>query len=114
MPREQPARPLWLDEEKLVKLVRRARERWPDFEVLRIEQHKSKQVLIVQVQGYKLKLIVYRDGRVRCYGKLEGATLALKRMTMKVLGIEPQQQSEEQEQTTTSPLTRVAPHKQRK
>ncbi len=95
----------WLDEEKLVKLVRRARERWPDFEVLRIEQRRSKQVLIVQVQGYRLKLIVYRDGRVRCYGPLEGATLALKRMTMRVLGVD-----REEEPEGEGPIGRASPH----
>jgi len=78
----------WLDEEKLVKLVRRARERWEDFEVLRIEQHRSKQVLYVRVQGYRLRAIVYRKGVVRVYGPLEGASIALKRMIERVLGLE--------------------------
>ncbi|WP_167827927.1 hypothetical protein [Pyrolobus fumarii] len=103
------SKPLWLDEEKLVKLVRRARERWPDFEVLRIEQRMSKQVLIVQVQGYRLKLIIYRDGRVRCYGPLEGATLALKRMAMRVIGVD--EQVESGEESSGSPVGRAAPHK---
>ncbi len=101
--------PRWLDEEKLVKLVRRARERWPDFEVLRIEQRRGKQVLIVQVQGYRLKLIVYRDGRVRCYGPLEGATLALKRMTRRVLGVD-----EEEQGDNNLPVGRAAPHGRRR
>ncbi len=93
----------WLDEEKLVKLVRRARERWPDFEVLEVRQGRGKQTLIVQVQGYRLKLIVYRDGRVRCYGRLKGATLALKRMTQRVLGVEPEEGGDE-------PVGRASPH----
>ncbi len=81
------SRPVWLDEEKLAKLVRRARERWPDFNLVEVRQKLSKQFLIVEVQGRRFKLIVYRDGRVRCYGPLDGVTIALKRMTLSVLGL---------------------------
>jgi hypothetical protein len=67
-------------------------------------------VLVVQLQGYRLKLLVYRDGRVRCYGPLEGATLALKRMTMRVLGVD----ESGEEGGTEGPVGRAAPHRQRR
>ena len=76
------------DEEKLVKLVKRARERWPDFTVMRIVQKKSKTILYFRVEGKTVKLIVYRDGRVRSYSALEGVAIALKKMAMRVLGID--------------------------
>ncbi len=75
--------------------------------MIEVRQGRSKQTLIVQVQGYRLKLIVYRDGRVRCYGRLKGATLALKRMTQRVLGVETGGEGEE---SGEEPVGRAAPH----
>lgn len=78
----------WFNEDSLVKFVRRVRERWPDFEVETIIQKKSKQILFVRVQGHRIKLIVYRDGRIRAYGTLQATAFALKRIAARVLGIE--------------------------
>ncbi len=101
-----PGRPVWLDEEKLARLVRRARERWPDFNLLEVRQKLSKQVLIAEVQGRRFKLIVYRDGRVRCYGPLDSVSIALKRMTLSVLGLGSEGEGEGKERW---PLRRASP-----
>ncbi len=79
-----------LDEERVVRLVRRAKERWPDFEVRRIEQRKSKQVFYGVAQGYPFKLVIHRDGRVYVFSPATSVSLALKRMARRVLGIEQQ------------------------
>jgi hypothetical protein len=83
------------DERLLVSFVRRCRERWPDFEVLRIEQRRSKQVLYVSVQGSTVKLIVYRDGRLRAYGGVGGLSLAVKRVAERVLGLDQRDRRQE-------------------
>ncbi len=86
-----------LDRDKLLKLVRRARERWPDFEVLRVIQKRSKQILYVRAQDYVFKIIVHGDGRVRVFGPVAGAEMALKRMVYRVLGLEPPRRRGEEE-----------------
>lgn len=78
----------WFNEDSLVRFVRRVRERWPDFEVETIIQKRSKQILFVRLQGHRLKLIVYRDGRIRAYGPLQATAFALKRIAARVLGVE--------------------------
>lgn len=78
----------WFNESSLAKFVMRVRERWPNFEVERVIQKRNKQILFVRVQGHRLKLIVYRDGRVRAYGPLQATAFALKRIAARVLGIE--------------------------
>jgi len=78
----------WFNEDSLAKFVKRVRERWPDFEVETVIQKRSKQILFVKVQGHRLKLIVYRDGRVRAYGPLQATAFALKKIAARVLGIE--------------------------
>jgi hypothetical protein len=78
---------LWFDEEKLAKFARRIRERWPGSEILRVEQKRAKQVIYVHAAGGSIKLIVYRDGRVRAYGRPEGLALALKNIAKRVLGV---------------------------
>ncbi len=77
-----------LDADKLVKFVRRARERWEDFEVLKIVQKRSKQIIYARVAGSIVKLIIYLDGRIRSYGKPEGLALAVKNVLARVLGVE--------------------------
>ncbi|WP_048061472.1 hypothetical protein [Hyperthermus butylicus] len=78
----------WLNDELLVKFVTRARNRWSDFEVLRIVQKRRKQLLYVRVQGMNVKLIIYPDGTVRSFGRSEGLALAVKRVLERVLGVE--------------------------
>ena len=78
----------WFDEYLLENFVRRGRERWKDFEVIRVEQHRSKQVIYVRMQGATVKLIVYRDGRIRAYGGAGRVSLALKRVAERVLGVD--------------------------
>jgi len=78
----------WFDKNSLVRFVKRVRERWPDFEVERVVQKRSKQILFVRLQGHRLKLIVYRDGRIRAYGPLQATAFALKRIAARVLGVE--------------------------
>ena len=77
-----------LDEEKLVKFVKRARERWSDFEVLKIIQKRSRQILYVSVSGNIVKLIIYPDGTLRSFGRAEGLAIAIKNILARVLGIE--------------------------
>lgn len=72
----------------MVKFVKRVRERWPDFEVEMVVQKRSKQILFVRLQGHRLKLIVYRNGRIRAYGPLQATAFALKRIAARVLGVE--------------------------
>ncbi len=76
------------DEELLVKFVRRARERWLDFEVERVVQRRSKQEVYVRVQGVNVKLIVYSDGRVRAYGGRGRLDYAVRRLAERVLGVD--------------------------
>ena len=78
----------WFDKNSLVRFVKRVRERWPDFEVERVVQKRSKQILFVRLQGHRLKLIVYRNGRIRAYGPLQATAFALKRIAARVLGVE--------------------------
>jgi len=78
----------WFNEDSLVRFVRRVRERWPNFEVETIIQKRGKQILFVRLQGHRLKLIVYRDGRIRAYGPLQATAFALKRIAARVLGVE--------------------------
>lgn len=78
----------WFDKDSLVKFVKRVRERWPDFEVEMVVQKRSKQILFVRLQGHRLKLIVYRNGRIRAYGPLQATAFALKRIAARVLGVE--------------------------
>ncbi len=80
--------PVFFDEALLERFVRRARERWPDFEIRRIEQRKSKQVFYGVAQNYPFKLIVYRDGRVYASSPAVSVSIALKRIARRVLGIE--------------------------
>jgi hypothetical protein len=80
-----PAR--WLTTETLVKLVRRLRERWPEAEVERIVQKRSKQILYIRIGGRMVKLIVYRDGGVRAFGEPKGVALALRNIAERVLGV---------------------------
>ncbi len=82
-------RKYFLDYNKLVNLVKRARERWPDFEIQKVIFKRSKQILYVRAQGYRFKVIVYYKGKVRVYGPLAGCEMALKRMVYRVLGLEP-------------------------
>jgi hypothetical protein len=77
-----------LDEEKLVKFVRRARERWEDFEVLKIIQKRSKQILYVSIRGSIVKLIIYPNGTLRSFGRPEGLAIAVKNILARVLGVE--------------------------
>ncbi len=77
----------WFSEKTLIKFVRRLRERWPEAEIPRIEQHKAKQVLYVKLRDGFVKIIVYRDGRVRAYGSPRGIALAIKNIVLRVLGI---------------------------
>lgn len=77
-----------MDERRLIDFVRRCRERWKDFEVIRVEERRSKQVLYVTVQGSTIKLIVYRDGRLRAYGGAGRVSLAVKRIAERVLGLD--------------------------
>ncbi len=79
---------IWFNEELLVKFVRRCRERWEDFEVLKVVFKRSKQVLYLRVQGYNVKLIVHYDGRVQAFGRARGLAYAVKRVAMRVLGLE--------------------------
>ena len=79
------------DEAKLVNFVRRCRERWEDFEVLKVVIKRSKQVLYLRVQGYNVKLIVHYDGRVQAFGRARGLAYAVKRVAMRVLGLEEQE-----------------------
>jgi len=82
-------RRVWFDERLLINFVRRCRERWKDFELLRFEERRSKQVLYVRLQGLTIKLIVYRDGRIRAYGEgAGGLVFALKRVAERVLGVD--------------------------
>ena len=82
--------------ESLMKFVYRARERWRDFEVVRIEQHYSRQVLYIRVNEARVKLIVYSDGRIRAYSsKLPGLAYAVKRLAERVLGIDREYRSAE-------------------
>jgi len=79
----------WFDEKRLASFVKRCRERWTDFELLRFEQRRGKQVLYVKLQGHTIKLIVYRDGRIRAYGvRAGGLTLALKNVAKRVLRLD--------------------------
>ncbi|HIQ24327.1 MAG TPA: hypothetical protein EYH50_04685 [Pyrodictium delaneyi] len=77
----------WLTTETLVKLVKRLRERWPGAEVEKIVQKRSKQILYIRIEGRMVKLIVYRDGRVRAFGEPEGVALALRNIAERVLGV---------------------------
>ncbi len=77
----------WFSEDSLIKFVKRLRERWPEAEISRIEQHKAKQVLYIRLRDGYVKLIVYRDGRVRAYGSPEGTALAIKNIVSRVLGV---------------------------
>ncbi|HID41168.1 MAG TPA: hypothetical protein EYP33_03320 [Pyrodictium sp.] len=79
--------PKWLTIETLIKLVKRMRERWPDAEVERIVQKRSKQILYIRIGGKMVKLIVYRDGRVRAFGEPKGVALALRNIAERVLGV---------------------------
>jgi hypothetical protein len=81
-------RVFWFDEYLLENFVRRIRERWKDSEIIRVEQHRSKQVIYVRMQGVTVKLIVYRDGRIRAYGGAGRVSLALKRVAERVLGVD--------------------------
>ncbi len=78
----------WLDEEALVKFVRRAKERWPDFEVVKIVQKRSKQIIYASFNGNNFKIIVGRDGKIRVYGGVGGSSLAVKKLLFRVLGVE--------------------------
>ncbi len=78
----------WLNEETLVKFVRRARERWPDFEVVKIVQKKSKQIIYASFNGNYIKIIVDRGGKIRVYGGVGGTSLAVKNILSRVLGFE--------------------------
>ncbi|BEP17080.1 hypothetical protein PYJP_04320 [Pyrofollis japonicus] len=75
----------WFTEDTLVKFVKRLRERWPELEITRLEQRVNKQVLYIRLRGGFVKLIVYRDGRIRAYGKPDGLTLAIKNIAARVL-----------------------------
>ena len=79
---------LLVDEELLARLVRRARERWPDFEIRRIEQRKSKQVFYGYAQGYFFKLVVHSDGRIYVFSPATSVSLGLKRIARRVLRVE--------------------------
>ncbi len=82
---------IYFDEQKLVNLVRRCRERWPDFEVLRVVMKRSKQIILVRLQGYNVKLVVHYDGRVQAFSRARGLAYAVKRVAMRVLGVEQQE-----------------------
>ncbi|MET1101474.1 MAG: hypothetical protein ABWW69_03210 [Pyrodictiaceae archaeon] len=77
-----------LREDSLIKLVRRARERWEDFQILRVVQKRNKQIIYARAQGYPLKALIYSDGRVRVFSPLGSTSIAFKRMIKWVLGIE--------------------------
>jgi hypothetical protein len=77
-----------LTAESLVKFVKRARERWEDFEVIKVIQKRSKQIVYVKVKGSIVKLVIYPEGQVRSFGKHEGLALAVKNILVRVLGIE--------------------------
>jgi len=77
-----------LTAETLVKFVRRARERWSDFEVVKVVLKRSKQILYVRVEGSIVKLLIYPDGRIRSFGRRNGLALAVKNVLMRVLGVE--------------------------
>ncbi len=76
------------DERKLVNFVRRCRERWEDFEVEKVVIKRSKQVIVARVQGYRVKLVVHLDGRVQAFSRARGLAYAVKRVAMRVLGLE--------------------------
>jgi len=74
--------------ETLAELLKRARRLWKDAEVVRVENHRSKQVVVMYVNGVKVKLIVYRDGRIRSYSSTSpGVALAVKKMAERVLKV---------------------------
>jgi hypothetical protein len=72
----------------LVKFVRRARERWSDFEVVKVVQKRSKLILYAKVEGSTVKLLIYPDGRIRSFGRHNGLALAVKNVLARVLGVE--------------------------
>jgi hypothetical protein len=76
------------DERTLVNFVRRCRERWNDFEVTRVVIKRTKQILFVRVQGYMVKLIVHNDGRVQAFSRAQGLAYAVKKIALRVLGLE--------------------------
>ena len=86
---------IYFDEYKLVNFVRRCRERWPDFEVLKIVNKRSKQIIFIRLQGYNVKLIVHFDGRVQAFSRARGLAYAVKRVAARVLGVEEAGSSEE-------------------
>ncbi len=79
---------VYFDERRLLSFVRRCRERWRDFEVEKVVTKRRKQILYVRVQGFKVKLIVYGDGRLRAYGRAEGLAYAVKKIAERVLGLD--------------------------
>ncbi len=77
----------WFNEESLIRFVRRLRERWPNAEITRVEQHKTKQVLYIRLENGYVKVIVHYNGGVRAYGSPRGVALAVKNIASRVLGI---------------------------
>lgn len=69
----------------LEKLYLEAKRRWVDVEIDIFKIHKSKVDVYMRIRGERVKLIVYRDGRVWVASRLQGLNLALKRMVQRIL-----------------------------
>ncbi len=62
-----------------------ARRRWIDIEIDKVKVRKSKIEVYMKIRGEKVKIIVYKDGRVWVVSRLKGLNISLKKIVTHIL-----------------------------
>ncbi len=62
-----------------------ARRRWIDVEIDKIKVRRSKVEVYMRIREEKVKIIIYRDGRIWVASRLKGLNIALKNIVTRIL-----------------------------
>ncbi len=62
-----------------------ARRRWIDIEIDKIKVRRSKIEVYMVIRSTKVKIIIYKDGRVWVVSKLKGLNISLKKIVTRIL-----------------------------
>ena len=62
-----------------------ARRRWIDIGIDKVKVRKSKIEVYMEIRGEKVKIIVYKDGRVWVVSRLKGLNISLKKIVTSIL-----------------------------
>lgn len=62
-----------------------ARRRWIDVEIDKIKVRRFKIEVYLKIRGEKVKIILYKDGRVRVFSRLKGLNISFKKIVTHIL-----------------------------